>query len=345
MAKKIRFSLEMENGTEVRELDELKDNFSLEKVLYYIDNGRMFTWLRDRYHDDVAEQIQELDKNDPDYNKKLCEIFEVEYDESAVEDMERAAERARKLALLKELTDDSNYAGVIVTAGSDTLAYLSAFVGLVLGGCALPVMIVAANKILTAPDSNGYENFCCAVELIKKGLRGVFVPYRNSDGVTYVHSATDLRQADLSEDFLSLHGAYGVYENGRFTSKRPYIGQRLPAVFGKENLPHISDNVLLLTPYPMQDYTRINTDGVRAVLHTLYHSATLDSPRAVGFVRELDVPFFIASVRAGQKPYATTKEIIEAGAVPLYDIAPECAYMKLLLACAQEKMSIQDFME
>lgn len=241
--------------------------------------------------------------------------------------------------------DDNNYDGVIVTAGSDTLAYLSAFVGLVLGGCALPVMIVAANKILTAPDSNGYENFCCAVELIKRGLRGVFVPYRNSDGVAYVHSATDLRQADLSEDFFSLHGAYGVYENGRFTEKRPYIGQRLPAVFGRENLPHISDNVLLLTPYPMQDYTRINTDGVRAVLHTLYHSATLDSPRAVGFVRELDVPFFIASVRAGQKPYATTKEIIEAGAVPLYDVAPECAYMKLLLACAQEKMSIQDFME
>ena len=113
MAKKIRFSLEMENGTEVRELDELKDNFSLEKVLYYIDNGRMFTWLRDRYHDDVAEQIQELDRDDPDYNKKLCEIFEVEYDESAVEDMERAAERARKLALLKELTDDSNYASKI----------------------------------------------------------------------------------------------------------------------------------------------------------------------------------------------------------------------------------------
>lgn len=241
--------------------------------------------------------------------------------------------------------DDSNYDGVIVTAGSDTLAYLSAFVGLVLGGCALPVMIVAANKILIAPDSNGYENFCCAVELIKRGLRGVFVPYRNSDGVAYVHSATDLRQADLSEDCFSLHGAYGVYENGSFTEKRPYIGQRLPAVFGRENLPHISDNVLLLTPYPMQDYMRINTDGVRAVLHTLYHSATLDSPRAVGFVRELDVPFFIASVRAGQKPYATTKEIIEAGAVPLYDIAPECAYMKLLLACAQEKMSIRDFME
>lgn len=113
MAKKIRFSLEMENGTEVRELDELKENFSLERILYYIDNGRLFTWLRDRYHDDVAEQIQELDKDNPDYNKKLCEIFEVEYDESAAEDMEKAAERARKLGLLREYFDDGSYASKI----------------------------------------------------------------------------------------------------------------------------------------------------------------------------------------------------------------------------------------
>lgn len=119
MAKKIRFSLEMENGTEVRELEELKESFSLERVLYYIDNGRLFTWLRDRYHDDVAEQIQELDRDDPDYNKKLCGIFEVEYDESAAEDMERAAERARKLALLKELTDDSSYASKIDSMAFD----------------------------------------------------------------------------------------------------------------------------------------------------------------------------------------------------------------------------------
>ena len=119
MAKKIRFSLEMENGTEVRELDELKDNFSLERVLYYIDNGKLFTWLRDRYYDDIAGQIQELDKDDPDYNKKLCEIFEVAYDESAAEDIEKAEQRARKLALLKELTDDSSYASKIDSMAFD----------------------------------------------------------------------------------------------------------------------------------------------------------------------------------------------------------------------------------
>ena len=38
-------------------------------------------------------------------------------------------------------------------------------------------------------------------------------------------------------------------------------------------------------------------------------------------------------------------QAIRQGAIPLYDIAPECAYMKLLLACAQEQMSVRRFME
>lgn len=242
--------------------------------------------------------------------------------------------------------DFSRYDGVILTAGSDTLAYLASFVGLLCGDLPVPIMVVAANKILTAPDSNGYVNFCTAVELIEQGISGIFVPYRNSDGVMFVHSATDLRQADLSEDFFSLHGAYATYENGVLHESRDYIAQTVPTVFGKDHLPKIGDSVLLLHPYPMQDYAAIRADGKKAVLHTLYHSATLDSSAAACFIKSnAGIPFFIASLRDGQKPYATTKEIIEAGAIPLFDISPECAYMKLLLACAQDEMSVKEFME
>ena len=48
MAKKIRFPLEMENGVSVRDLDELKDNFSLARVIGYINDGKLITWLQDR---------------------------------------------------------------------------------------------------------------------------------------------------------------------------------------------------------------------------------------------------------------------------------------------------------
>lgn len=242
--------------------------------------------------------------------------------------------------------DFSAYDGVIVTVGSDNLAHLASFIGLICGGCGASVCVVATNLILTDPMSNGEANFSCAVELIRAGHTGVFVPYRNGDGVMYVHSAFDIRQADMSEDFHSFHGAYAVYENGTLRERRAYVRHGLPAVFDRDHLPKLGDSVLLIHPYPLQDYARIKTDGVRAVLHTLYHSATLDSRRAEDFLEALgDIPFFIASLRSDRKRYATTEEIVRAGAIPLYDISPECAYMKLLFASAQEELSIRDFME
>ena len=250
------------------------------------------------------------------------------------------------LAKAIDKADFSRYDGVIFTVGSDNLGYIASFVGLLCADRQIPVMLVAANKILSAPDSNGYENFCCAVGLIGQGRAGVFVPYRNSDGTMYVHSATDIRQADLSEDFYSLHGAYAAYENGTLFENRSYVSQTIPAVFDRDHLPTITDSVLLLHPYPMLDYSAIRADGKKAVLHTLYHSATLDSASAASFIHAIgDTPFFIASLRDGQKPYATTREIIDTGAIPLYDVSPECAYMKLLLACAQDRLTIREFME
>ena len=79
MAKKIRFPLEMQNGIEVRNLEELKENFSLERILFYLTDGKLETWLRDRYEDGLADAISGLDKADNELNRKICELFEVEY--------------------------------------------------------------------------------------------------------------------------------------------------------------------------------------------------------------------------------------------------------------------------
>ena len=47
MAKKIRFPLEMINGVSVRSMEELRENFSLLKILSYLSNEKLVTWLRD----------------------------------------------------------------------------------------------------------------------------------------------------------------------------------------------------------------------------------------------------------------------------------------------------------
>lgn len=113
MAKKIRFPLEMKDVVEVRDLDGLKENFSLERVLFYLADGKLETWLRDRYMDELAEAVSGLDKEDAELNRKICDIFEVEYEEEDEADIEKAMERKRKMGLLEEYTDDKQYFDVV----------------------------------------------------------------------------------------------------------------------------------------------------------------------------------------------------------------------------------------
>lgn len=107
MARKIRFPLKMKNGAEVRTLDELRDNFDLESVLGYFMDGKLLTWLADRYYDDKAEAVSTLTADMPDLNAKLCEILEVEYQpEDDAADLEYIQRRNEKLKILSSVTDD-----------------------------------------------------------------------------------------------------------------------------------------------------------------------------------------------------------------------------------------------
>ena len=109
MAKKIRFPLEMDNGAEVRSMEELRNNFSLGRVLEYIQNGKLVTWLRDRYENNIADEIAELDKTDSELPKKVSAIFDVPYDEKTEDDLKQAAERTERIKHLKEFTDEKQF--------------------------------------------------------------------------------------------------------------------------------------------------------------------------------------------------------------------------------------------
>ena len=109
MAKKIRFPLEMDGGVEVRDIQSLRENFSLGRVMGYLADGKLITWLRDRYANDLADAIESLDKESGSLAKEVCEILGVTYDETSEENLEKAVERNRKLSLLKEYTSESKY--------------------------------------------------------------------------------------------------------------------------------------------------------------------------------------------------------------------------------------------
>ena len=76
MVKKIKFALLMKNGTKVRTLEELRNNFDLEMCISYFIDGKLQKWLEDRYYDDEAQALQTLDVTQLDI-PAFCRILGV----------------------------------------------------------------------------------------------------------------------------------------------------------------------------------------------------------------------------------------------------------------------------
>ena len=109
MAKKIRFPLIMEKGIEVRDIVSLRTHFSLPSLIEYKKNGKLVTWLRDRYETELATAVELIDDNDSQIAQKLCEVFGVEYTDKMSADIEKAAERSRRIEELKKYTNSDEF--------------------------------------------------------------------------------------------------------------------------------------------------------------------------------------------------------------------------------------------
>ena len=101
--------------------------------------------------------------------------------------------------------DTCGYSGIIITHGTDTLAYSASLISILLSDKDIPVFIVSSNMPLNMKEANGNANFRIAVESIGLKIAPlVYVPYRNSDGVMYLHNAAHLMQCvNYKDDFKS----------------------------------------------------------------------------------------------------------------------------------------------
>ena len=234
--------------------------------------------------------------------------------------------------------DFDKYDGIIVTHGSDTLAYTSALLGLLFSDIDKPVAVVAADKSLQDEKSNGMDNFIAGVEIIRSRLCGVYVPYRNADGVVYIHNAVELFESDtLSDDFYSLGGAFAVFENGEVIIRKE--NAKLPSVSLANADLSFSKKIMQVMPCPDLDYSRIDVSSLSAVLHRTYHAGSVCAHRQddrcittlMKKCESENVPLYICGLKSGKDNYFSMSSILDKGVVPLYDMAPACAYFKIML--------------
>ncbi len=246
------------------------------------------------------------------------------------------------LDFLKHYENSTEYDGIIILHGTDTLAYTAALLSFTLCSFKVPVMLVSSQLDLSNKKANGNANFKAAVELIMNGIKpNVYAVYRNTDGKIYVHRGAELLQCGVySEDFYSKNMQSVCKRNAVLKGECFATGGKVLNGFAK-----LKGEVLRITPYVGLNYDMLSLKGVKAVVHGTYHSETACAEikekaekygtysvlSLIDRCNENGIPFIIEPCSEAAFRYESTKHLIEKGAVGVFGMTSETVYIKTLL--------------
>ena len=271
--------------------------------------------------------------------------------------------------------DFSKYDGVIVLHGTDTLAYTSSLLSILLAGIKKPIFMVSSQLPLYEAMANGNDNFRTAVEHIIKGIKpNVYVAYRNDDVVNnkikstmYIHYGAHLLQCpNHSNNFYSAD-MKAVKSGEFFKGTESKVGNAMLYECNK-----LTNCVLKIDPYVGIDYSRISLKDVKVVLHHTYHSSTMSvNPynKRPDPEKEQDINYSKDSImylkkrcdakarktelyiepcnRENAYLYDTTGIVLRGDVGTSWRTTSEMAYVKLLIGCAlgYDGAKLQNFID
>lgn len=156
--------------------------------------------------------------------------------------------------------DFSQYSGVIILHGSDTLAFTSSIIANAFWN--RNIILVASDKPIENPLSNAKANFDAAVTHLLSGKSGVYISYNG------IMRANCITSADINDTFRVITHA--------------------PKPTGKKTVG--IKNVLIIKPYVSMNFNAYDLENVDEVLIEMYHSATVPDS-AKEFVKQLKIPY------------------------------------------------------
>ena len=284
------------------------------------------------------------------YRKKYGIDFKYDTAEPYTELSENATGwHIKKLVECIKENSAKDYDGIIVTHGTDSLQYSAAAIGYCLGVNSLPICVVSANYPIENEKSNAMDNLHGAISFIKQGGgKGVFVVYRNFESKTVcVHRSTRLIASKAySDDVSSVCGiAYGCFDDDfRFVKNSDYYEKNDECtLLDVIDLKETSEEIMVIGVYPGMIYPTISNEVKYVILNT-YHSGTLNtkSQNTVDFLnsaREKNVTVYATGVSDGAQ-YSSAREFDKLGIVPIKNLSPIAAYVKLWLIASMKKDAV-----
>ncbi|HAQ40650.1 asparaginase domain-containing protein [Anaeropeptidivorans aminofermentans] len=246
--------------------------------------------------------------------------------------------------------DFSKYKGVIITHGTDTLAYTANIISLLFSCKKVPIIFVSSNHPLDLPQSNGVDNFAAALDFIfSVNVQGVYVIYKNHEGKVEVHLGSRVKQMDqVVDNYDSFKNVYfGRIVNRVFVYNNDPLNPTAEEINAlecpyKDKVIKLNKRVILIYPYVGMRHDFYNfSNNIDAVVYGVYHSGTFFTEKnypdnsinkLIDKLAENNIPLFIAEISSQGDHYESVTNLASDCNVNLaYDISFENLYAKVLI--------------
>ena len=237
---------------------------------------------------------------------------------------------------------DSDYAGIIIAHGTDTMHYSSAFLSFALSGFKKPITLVGSQRSSDRPSSDAALNLIAATKfLVKTESTGIFVVMHQneSDDAIACHFGTRVRKNHTSKRsaFQTVGGepAFVVYEDKILkNAKKEFFN-------GNEYNPKINldTKVALVKYHPGFDSKIVESliklqyraiifegTGLGHVGKTMYDS--IKKAKESGMFLGMTSQCIDGRIR--MTVYESGRDLLDMGITPLENMIPEVALVKAM---------------
>ena len=345
--KKIELVSEKESKKET--VQKIEKNESLPKILLLSTGGTIASKVDYRTGGVTpALSAVELNASVPELAEIAnvdAEVLFSEYSENLMpEHWKKIAERLDSLV-------NSEYQGIIIAHGTDTMQYTASFLSFALSGYPIPIALVGSQRSSDRPSSDAALNLISAANFVVNcNAKGVFVVMHSneSDDTISCHLGTRVRKNHTSK-----RGAFQtIGGDPAFLVVNKKIENNLKKKFFKNEdyKPRIKldTHVVLIKYYPGYDPKLIDDiieAGCKAIIFegtglghigkTMYDYVKKANEKGLF----LGMTSQCIDGRVSMNVYESGRDLVEFGITPLSDIIPETALVKAMWALGNSKNS------
>ena len=272
-----------------------------------------------------------------------AEVLFSEYSENLQpEHWTKIAEKLDSLA-------NSDYKGILIAHGTDTMHYTSSFLSFALAGFPIPVTLVGSQRSADRPSSDAASNMIAASKfLIESNLKGIFLVmhHNDSDETIACHAGTRVRKNHTSK-----RGAFEtVGDYPAFIIAEGKIVKNMKDRFFRNNKyepkMNINTKVALVKYHPGYEPKLIENliqTGYKAIIfegtglghvgNTVYN--VVKKANEDGLFLGMTSQCIDGRVR--MTVYESGRDLLELGITPLENMIPETALVKAMWALGNSK--------